>query len=88
MRVEQFTGVAAICTLIFLSVIPELYLLGEYGQSVTRLSLIVPITFSYQTPNGKVTGIQWVPAEATQMLPSGAQPATAVGNVTSFLGLC
>lgn len=33
---------------------------------------------SYQTPQGVVHGIQWVPAEATQILPVGAQPATAV----------
>jgi hypothetical protein len=34
---------------------------------------------SYQTPNGVVAGIQWVPAEATQILPAGAKPAGAVG---------
>ncbi|KAH7931283.1 hypothetical protein BV22DRAFT_998529 [Leucogyrophana mollusca] len=33
--------------------------------------------FSYQTPQGVVHGIQWVPAEATQILPQGAQPANA-----------
>ncbi|KIJ20095.1 hypothetical protein PAXINDRAFT_68156 [Paxillus involutus ATCC 200175] len=33
--------------------------------------------FSYQTPQGVVHGIQWVPAEATQILPAGATPATA-----------
>ncbi|KAH7888011.1 hypothetical protein F5I97DRAFT_1805410 [Phlebopus sp. FC_14] len=33
--------------------------------------------FSYQTPQGVVHGIQWVPAEATQILPPGAQPANA-----------
>ncbi|KII95882.1 hypothetical protein PLICRDRAFT_170481 [Plicaturopsis crispa FD-325 SS-3] len=32
---------------------------------------------SYQTANGIVTGIQWVPAEATTILPPGAQPANA-----------
>ncbi|OAX39158.1 hypothetical protein K503DRAFT_865628 [Rhizopogon vinicolor AM-OR11-026] len=32
---------------------------------------------SYQTAQGVVHGIQWVPAEATQILPAGAQPATA-----------
>lgn len=36
---------------------------------------------SYQTPSGVVTGIQWVPAEATHLLPTGAQPANAVGVV-------
>jgi hypothetical protein len=35
--------------------------------------------FSYQTAQGVVHGIQWVPAEATQILPTGAQPANAVG---------
>ncbi|KAG2339836.1 hypothetical protein BDR05DRAFT_1002968 [Suillus weaverae] len=32
---------------------------------------------SYQTAQGVVHGIQWVPAEATQILPTGAQPANA-----------
>jgi len=35
----------------------------------------VPV--SYQTNNGVVSGIQWVPAEATSVLPVGAQPANA-----------
>ncbi|KAI9507710.1 hypothetical protein F5148DRAFT_1202727 [Russula earlei] len=35
----------------------------------------VPV--SYQTSNGIVSGIQWVPAEATSVLPAGAQPANA-----------
>ncbi|KAF9468882.1 hypothetical protein BDZ94DRAFT_549085 [Collybia nuda] len=35
------------------------------------------VAASYQTPNGVVSGIQWVPAEATQTLPAGAQPANA-----------
>jgi len=35
------------------------------------------VAASYQTPGGIVHGIQWVPAEATQILPAGAQPATA-----------
>ncbi|KAF9247121.1 hypothetical protein BU15DRAFT_38971 [Melanogaster broomeanus] len=33
--------------------------------------------FNYQTPQGVVHGIQWVPAEATQILPAGAMPANA-----------
>lgn len=33
---------------------------------------------SYQTPQGIIQGIQWVPAEATQILPAGATPANAV----------
>ncbi|KAJ7688445.1 hypothetical protein B0H17DRAFT_1169540 [Mycena rosella] len=33
------------------------------------------VAASYQTPNGIVSGIQWVPAEATLVLPHGAQPA-------------
>ncbi|KXN87939.1 hypothetical protein AN958_07949 [Leucoagaricus sp. SymC.cos] len=37
----------------------------------------VLLTDSYQTPNGIVSGIQWVPAEATHILPQGAQPASA-----------
>ncbi|KAJ7283509.1 hypothetical protein C8J57DRAFT_1171212 [Mycena rebaudengoi] len=35
------------------------------------------VAASYQTPNGVVHGIQWVPAEATQVLPPGAQPANS-----------
>jgi len=35
------------------------------------------VTASYQTPQGVVHGIQWVPAEATQILPAGAMPANA-----------
>jgi hypothetical protein len=37
------------------------------------------VDLSYQTPSGVVSGIQWVPAESTQVLPAGAQPANAVG---------
>jgi hypothetical protein len=49
----------------------------------------MPIAFdhnyaSYKTSSGVVSGIQWVPAEATQILPSGAQPANAV-SVKSHL---
>ena len=33
---------------------------------------------SYQTPTGVVSGIQWVPAEATQILPQNAIPANQV----------
>lgn len=49
------------------------------------------ILFSYQTPQGIVSGIQWVPAEATQVLPTGATPAHPVSQhalpvfVTSLL---
>ncbi|KAF5364368.1 hypothetical protein D9756_000792 [Leucocoprinus leucothites] len=35
------------------------------------------VAASYQTPTGIVSGIQWVPAEATHILPQGAQPASA-----------
>ncbi|KAJ6516156.1 hypothetical protein C8R45DRAFT_959104 [Mycena sanguinolenta] len=35
------------------------------------------VAASYQTPTGIVSGIQWVPAEATRVLPPGAQPANA-----------
>ncbi|KAL4075752.1 hypothetical protein V8B97DRAFT_1913857 [Scleroderma yunnanense] len=31
----------------------------------------------YQTPQGVIQGIQWIPAEATSILPAGAQPANA-----------
>lgn len=33
---------------------------------------------SYQTPQGVVNGIQWIPAEATSVVPSNATPAGAV----------
>ncbi|KAI0068966.1 hypothetical protein BV25DRAFT_68519 [Artomyces pyxidatus] len=35
------------------------------------------ICTSYQTANGVVSGIQWIPAEATSVIPTGAQPAGA-----------
>ncbi|KAL0949871.1 hypothetical protein HGRIS_009903 [Hohenbuehelia grisea] len=48
---------------------------GPDGRTVYHPFKAVPA--SYQTPNGVVSGIQWVPAETTQILPAGAQPATA-----------
>ncbi|KAF5369979.1 hypothetical protein D9758_001327 [Tetrapyrgos nigripes] len=48
---------------------------GPDGRIVYHPFKAVPA--SYQTPSGIVSGIQWVPAEATQILPAGAQPATA-----------
>jgi hypothetical protein len=33
---------------------------------------------SYQTNAGIVSGIQWIPAEATSVVPAGAQPANPV----------
>ncbi|KAF7331865.1 hypothetical protein MKEN_00066600 [Mycena kentingensis (nom. inval.)] len=35
------------------------------------------VAASYQTPNGIISGIQWVPAESTLVLPTGARPADA-----------
>ncbi|KAI0303193.1 hypothetical protein BC826DRAFT_965764 [Russula brevipes] len=35
----------------------------------------VPV--SYQTATGVVSGIQWIPAEATSVIPAGAQPANS-----------
>ncbi|KAI0254349.1 hypothetical protein BJV78DRAFT_71161 [Lactifluus subvellereus] len=35
----------------------------------------VPV--SYQTNSGIVSGIQWIPAEATSIIPTGAQPANS-----------
>ncbi|KAI0751473.1 hypothetical protein C8Q80DRAFT_1100066 [Daedaleopsis nitida] len=35
------------------------------------------VSASYQTPNGVVSGIQWIPAEATSVLPANATPADA-----------
>ncbi|KAF5393561.1 hypothetical protein D9757_000255 [Collybiopsis confluens] len=49
---------------------------GPDGQIVYHPFKAVPA--SYQTPTGVVTGIQWVPAEATHILPNGAQPASIV----------
>lgn len=48
---------------------------GPDGQTVYHPFKAVPA--SYQTPQGVVSGIQWIPAEATSILPAGAQPATA-----------
>lgn len=39
---------------------------------------------SYQTRDGIVNGIQWVPGEATYFLPAGAQPATVVSTVIYY----
>ncbi|KIK65572.1 hypothetical protein GYMLUDRAFT_39049 [Collybiopsis luxurians FD-317 M1] len=47
---------------------------GPDGQIIYHPFKAVPA--SYQTPTGVVTGIQWVPAEATHILPNGAQPAS------------
>lgn len=47
------------------------------------IALDHPLTLnSYQTPQGVIHGIQWVPAEATQMLPAGATPANAVNHTS------
>ncbi|KAJ3776647.1 hypothetical protein FB446DRAFT_274534 [Lentinula raphanica] len=48
--------------------------IGPDGRVVYHPFKAVPAT--YQTPTGIVSGIQWVPAEATQILPAGAQPAS------------
>ncbi|KAJ3743349.1 hypothetical protein DFH05DRAFT_1200113 [Lentinula detonsa] len=48
--------------------------IGPEGRVVYHPFKAVPA--SYQTPTGIVSGIQWVPAEATQILPAGAQPAS------------
>ncbi|KAI6164973.1 hypothetical protein EDD17DRAFT_1872070 [Pisolithus thermaeus] len=48
---------------------------GPDGETVYHPFKAVPA--SYQTPQGVVSGIQWIPAEATSILPAGAQPATA-----------
>jgi len=46
------------------------------GRATYHPFKAVPV--SYQTANGIVSGIQWVPAEATSVLPQGAQPANSV----------
>ena len=58
----------------------ELFLQGNctIDQDVATFT---HITNSYQTPNGVVSGIQWVPAEATQILPTNAVPANVVSPV-------
>jgi len=48
---------------------------GADGRVIYHPFKAVPA--SYQTSGGVVSGIQWVPAEATQILPSGALPANA-----------
>ncbi|KAG1792398.1 uncharacterized protein HD556DRAFT_1432578 [Suillus plorans] len=48
-----------------------------YTTSTSADGQVTYHPFSYQTPQGVVHGIQWVPAEATQILPTGAQPANA-----------
>ncbi|CAL1701631.1 unnamed protein product [Somion occarium] len=47
---------------------------GPDGQVIYHPFRAVPA--SYQTASGIVSGIQWVPAEATSVLPTGAMPAT------------
>jgi hypothetical protein len=47
-----------------------------------RCSYSRPFHRSYQTANGVVSGVQWVPAEATSVMPTGAQPANAVCRST------
>ncbi|KIK44438.1 hypothetical protein CY34DRAFT_79794 [Suillus luteus UH-Slu-Lm8-n1] len=48
-----------------------------YTTSTSADGQVTYHPFSYQTAQGVVHGIQWVPAEATQILPTGAQPANA-----------
>ncbi|EGO01643.1 hypothetical protein SERLA73DRAFT_166188 [Serpula lacrymans var. lacrymans S7.3] len=48
-----------------------------YTTSTGSDGRVIYHPFRYDTPQGIVHGIQWVPAEATQILPSGAQPANA-----------
>ncbi|KAG1753750.1 uncharacterized protein EDB91DRAFT_1234153 [Suillus paluster] len=48
-----------------------------YTTSTSADGQVTYHPFSYQTAQGVVHGIQWVPAEATQILPAGAQPANA-----------
>ncbi|TFK74398.1 hypothetical protein BDN72DRAFT_51972 [Pluteus cervinus] len=48
---------------------------GPDGRTIYHPFKAVPA--SYQTPSGLVTGIQWIPAEATQVLPVGATPANS-----------
>lgn len=43
-----------------------------------RCSYSRPFHRSYQTNTGVVSGVQWVPAEATSVMPTGAQPANNV----------
>ncbi|KAF8138682.1 hypothetical protein EV363DRAFT_539850 [Boletus edulis] len=48
---------------------------GPDGQLIYHPFKAVPAR--YQTPQGVIQGIQWVPAETTQILPAGATPANA-----------
>ncbi|KAJ6627542.1 hypothetical protein B0H10DRAFT_2161180 [Mycena sp. CBHHK59/15] len=48
-----------------------------YTTSTGPDGRVIYHSFSYQTPTGIVSGIQWVPAESTQIVPAGAQPANS-----------
>ncbi|KAI0347468.1 hypothetical protein BDW22DRAFT_531556 [Trametopsis cervina] len=48
---------------------------GQDGQIIYHL--FKAMAASYQTPQGIVSGIQWIPADATSVIPAGATPATA-----------
>ncbi|KAI0722154.1 hypothetical protein C8T65DRAFT_704706 [Cerioporus squamosus] len=48
-----------------------------YTTTVGADGQVVYHPFNYQTPQGVVSGIQWIPAEATSVLPQNATPADA-----------
>ena len=64
----------------YLVIILGLYRSGHYISPCVDCKMLVftAAFISYQTANGVVSGIQWVPAEATNVLPAGAQPANSV----------
>ncbi len=52
---------------------------GTFHRRLICVQILTEIPIaSYQTPQGVVNGIQWIPAEATSVVPSNATPAGAV----------
>ncbi|KAE9405987.1 hypothetical protein BT96DRAFT_294677 [Gymnopus androsaceus JB14] len=47
-----------------------------HNPQESSITLSKPFQLAIRHRTGVVSGIQWVPAEATQMLPAGAQPAS------------
>lgn len=69
-------------SIVLITVFPERFLPGRSPLPLTLETAADPpisaICTSYQTAAGIVSGIQWVPAEATHVFPVGAQPASEV----------
>ena len=65
----------------------ELFQLGmSFNRTCGMISSLRSVDhFSYRTSQGVVSGIQWVPIDATSVLPAGAAPATGVRIYSSFI---